>query len=144
MCFAIAKLVALAEENYVQHRSVFEQIQRKVQAGAGRRVDFEQASGRLALAESNLLTETANLHDVSARYQRIVGETPPGTLPPAGMFKDVPAQANELQRRRPSEESGDCRRDREHTCGSGGRRWTQGAVPAQGRFPVAAGLGQEP
>lgn len=92
------QLVALAEENYVQHRSVFEQIQRKVQAGAGRRVDFEQASGRLALAESNLLTETANLHDVSARYQRVVGETPPGSLPPAGMFKDIPAQANELQR----------------------------------------------
>ena len=92
------KLVALAEENYVQHRSVFEQIQRKVQAGAGRRVDFEQASGRLALAESNLLTETANLHDVSARYQRIVGETPPDSLPPAGLFKDIPAQANEAQR----------------------------------------------
>lgn len=92
------KLVGLAEENYVQHRSVFEQIQRKVQAGAGRRVDFEQASGRLALAESNLVTETANLHDVSARYQRIVGEVPPGSLPPAGLYKDVPAQANELQR----------------------------------------------
>lgn len=92
------KLVGLAEENYVQHRSVFEQIQRKVQAGAGRRVDFEQASGRLALAEANLLTETANLHDVSARYQRIVGEIPPGSLPPVGLFGDGPAQANELQR----------------------------------------------
>lgn len=91
-------LVGLAEENYVQHRSVFEQIQRKVQAGAGRRVDFEQASGRLALAEANLLTETANLHDVSARYQRIVGEIPPDSLPPAGLSSDVPAQANELQR----------------------------------------------
>lgn len=92
------KLVALAEENYVQHRSVFEQIQRKVEAGAGRRVDFEQASGRLALAESNLLTETANLHDVSARYQRIVGELPPSSLPPAGQLKDIPGQAEEAQR----------------------------------------------
>lgn len=91
-------LVALAEENYVQHRSVFEQIQRKVQAGAGRRVDFEQASGRLALAESNLVTETANLHDVTARYQRIVGDLPPASLPAAKLYKDVPAQANELQR----------------------------------------------
>lgn len=70
------KLVALAEENYVRHRAVFDQIQRKAQAGVARRVDLEQASGRLALAESNLLTETSNLHDVSARYQRLVGETP--------------------------------------------------------------------
>jgi len=70
------KLVPLAEENYVHHRAVLAQIQVRVKAGIGRRVDLEQASGRLALAESNLLTETANLHDVSARFQRIVGEVP--------------------------------------------------------------------
>lgn len=70
------KLVGLAEENYVRHRSVFEQIQKKVQAGVGRRVDLEQAAGRLALAEANLLTETSNLHDISARYMRVVGEQP--------------------------------------------------------------------
>jgi adhesin transport system outer membrane protein len=69
-------LVSLAEENYVRHRSVFDQIQRKTMAGVGRRVDLEQAAGRLALAESNLLTETANLHDVSARFQRLVGAPP--------------------------------------------------------------------
>jgi outer membrane protein, adhesin transport system len=39
-------------------------------------VDLEQASGRLALAESNLLTEVANLHDVSARFLRVVGRMP--------------------------------------------------------------------
>lgn len=70
------RLVSLAEDNYVRHRSVFEQIQRKVKAGVARGVDLEQAAGRLALAESNLLTETSNLHDVSARFQRIVGEAP--------------------------------------------------------------------
>ncbi len=70
------KLVALAEENYVRHRAVYEQIQKKAQAGVARRVDLEQAAGRLALAEANLLTETSNLHDVSARYQRLVGEMP--------------------------------------------------------------------
>lgn len=70
------KLVGFAEENYVQHRSVFVQVREKVKAGVGRRVDLEQASGRLALAEANLLTETSNLHDVSARFLRIVGEQP--------------------------------------------------------------------
>jgi adhesin transport system outer membrane protein len=70
------KLVVLAEENYVRHRAVFDQIQKKAQAGVARRVDLEQASGRLALAEANLLTETSNLHDVSARFQRLVGNAP--------------------------------------------------------------------
>lgn len=70
------KLVNFAEENYVRHRALFEQIQKKAQAGVARKVDLEQANGRLALAEANLLTETANLHDVSARFQRLVGAMP--------------------------------------------------------------------
>ena len=37
---------------------------------------WNRPPGRLALAEANLLTETSNLHDVSARFQRIVGEGP--------------------------------------------------------------------
>jgi adhesin transport system outer membrane protein len=71
------KLVALAEDNYVQHRQAAEKIGSRVKAGVGRGVDLEQANARLALAESNLSTEVSNLHDVSARYQRIVGELPP-------------------------------------------------------------------
>jgi len=70
-------LLALAEDNYVQHRYVNTQIASRVRAGVGRGVDLEQANARLALAESNLTTETANLHDVTARYLRIVGELPP-------------------------------------------------------------------
>lgn len=70
------KLLTLAEDNYVQHRAVFEQIQSKVKAGVARRVDLEQATGRLALSEANLVTETSNLHDVSARFQRLTGTFP--------------------------------------------------------------------
>jgi len=88
------KLVELAEENYVRHRALFEQIQKKAQAGVGRRVDLEQASGRLALAEANLLTETANLHDVSARYQRLVGDIPAKDLAsPPPLAKGIPGDA---------------------------------------------------
>lgn len=73
-------LVDLAKDNYVQHKATHEQIQRRVQSGVGRRVDLEQAGSRLALAEINLVTENANLHDVSARYQRLVGAQPSGTI----------------------------------------------------------------
>jgi adhesin transport system outer membrane protein len=76
------RLVALAEDNYVQHRYASQQIQARFRAGVGRGVDFEQANARLALAESNLTTETANLHDVMARYLRVIGEVPPQALGP--------------------------------------------------------------
>jgi adhesin transport system outer membrane protein len=89
------KLLELAQENYVRHRAVFEQIEQRVQTGVGRRVDLEQASGRLALAESNLLTEASNLHDVSARYQRIVGTLPPEQLAEPPQFeKGIPTSSD--------------------------------------------------
>jgi adhesin transport system outer membrane protein len=95
------KLVDLAQDNYVQHKYVHNQLQSKVKAGVGRGVDSEQTNARLALADSNLTTETANLHDVSARYLRIVGEAPAANQTPvqgldrgiAGSTQDTTNQA---------------------------------------------------
>ena len=66
----------MAEDSYVDHRFYYEQIQSRFRAGVGRGVDLEQAAARVALAESNLTTETSNLHDVASRYLRVVGEVP--------------------------------------------------------------------
>lgn len=76
------ELVELAKANYGKHRDVFAQIEERAISGVGRRVDLEQVAGRLALAESNLLTEAANLHDVTARYLRVVGQLPASDLQP--------------------------------------------------------------
>ena len=90
------RLVQLAEDNYVQHRYAYLQIQSRFKAGVGRGVDLEQAGARVALAESNLSTEVANLHDVTARYQRVVGVAPPKDLPAITMLKSgVPASPME-------------------------------------------------
>lgn len=91
------RMVQLAEDNYVQHKYASLQIQSRFQAGVGRGVDLEQANARLALAESNLSTEVANLHDVTARYQRIVGEAPPRQMPAIGPVVrfGVPASTEE-------------------------------------------------
>lgn len=70
------ELVDVATQNYVEHKTTALQVEERANSGMGRRVDVEQANGRLALAESNLLTELTNLHDVSARYLRVVGEKP--------------------------------------------------------------------
>ena len=74
------QLVELAAANFTTHQKVHDRISQKVTAGVGRRVDLEQAAGRMALAESNWITEVSNLHDVSARYQRLVGDTPAESL----------------------------------------------------------------
>jgi outer membrane protein, adhesin transport system len=101
------RLVQLAEDNFVQHQSAFNQIQSRFKAGVGRGVDLEQAGARLALAESNLNTELANLHDVSARYQRVVGEAPARDLPlPPALKAGLPGTAldasHEAVRRSPA------------------------------------------
>ncbi len=93
------ELVDAATQNYVEHKQTGGQVEERSNAGVGRRVDVEQAGGRLALAESNLLVELTNLHDVSARYLRIVGEKPPANLPPLpDQFKlgTLPASTNAL------------------------------------------------
>jgi adhesin transport system outer membrane protein len=75
------ELVDAGTQNYVEHKRTAQLVEERAKAGVGRGVDVEQALGRLALAESNLLIELTNLHDVSARYLRIVGEKPPASLP---------------------------------------------------------------
>ncbi len=93
------KLVALAEDNYVQHKLSFDQVQSRVNAGVGRGVDLEQVVARVALAESNLVTERANLHDVTERYIRIVGSVPPAeNVSAVSMVKQLPATESEAMR----------------------------------------------
>jgi adhesin transport system outer membrane protein len=81
-------LVRLAEDNFVQHRSVFDQTERRVKAKVARAVDLEQIGARLSLAE------TSNLHDTTARFQRIVGLLPPPEMPPPPLLaQNIPADA---------------------------------------------------
>ncbi len=81
------QLTEYAKTNYVTHKQLFDRIKERVDAGVARRVDLEQATGRLALAEANLLTETTNLHDVTSRMQRLYGELPPETLEEPEFYK---------------------------------------------------------
>lgn len=90
------RLVELAEDNYVQHKASHDQILSRFRAGVSRGVDLEQAAARLALAESNLATEIANLHDVSARYHRIVGELPPARVEaPTALKQGLPTSTEQ-------------------------------------------------
>lgn len=90
------ELVRLAQQNYAEHQRVYFQIEERTQSGAGRGVDLEQISGRLSLAESNLMTEATNLHDVTARFMRIVGDLPAQNLMPAPTLDEqLPSDVSE-------------------------------------------------
>ena len=76
------QLLNYADENFYQHQQVFQQVKKRVDSGLGRGVNLDQATGRLALANSNRITEANNLHDVTARFLRIVGEPPAMEMAP--------------------------------------------------------------
>ena len=84
------ELVRLAEENLQTHQEVYDQIAESARAGVARTADLEQINGRLALAEANLVNEESNLHDVTARYLRIVGDLPPQELSDVTLDPDLP------------------------------------------------------
>lgn len=76
------RLLALARESHELTRRVRAQVENRVQSGAAPRVQLEQMNGRMALAESNLLVESANLHDAIARFRRYAGAYPNDELMP--------------------------------------------------------------
>jgi len=83
--------IYLAEENYIQHQAAYEQLKQRAESGVGKRVDVDQAASRLALADVNLTTAYANLHDVTARYVRIVGVQPAKVMfAPAQLARALP------------------------------------------------------
>jgi adhesin transport system outer membrane protein len=84
--------VQLAEDNYYQHYAAHQQLERRAASGVGKRVDVDQAASRLALSDVNVTTAYANLHDVTARYLRIIGVNPPKDMSaPEPMAEAFPA-----------------------------------------------------
>lgn len=89
-------MVELAQRNYLNHQRVFQQIDQRAGSGVGNKADLLQISGRRSLAESNLLTEAANLHDVSARFARIVGRLPMAEMQPLQVSAELPASLRDV------------------------------------------------
>lgn len=96
----------LARQNYNLHAETLKQISERSDSGVGRKVDQEQAGGRLALAQTNLMTESANLLDVQQRFQRVTGALPPESLEPTpdmgSKLPVKPANFNDSLRRSPT------------------------------------------
>ncbi|MCR9103649.1 MAG: TolC family outer membrane protein [Gammaproteobacteria bacterium] len=94
------QLVGYAQDNLAVHRKIFDRIEERTGGGVSQGVDLDQAIARVALAESNLVTEAANLHDVMTRFQRLVGSLPADSLAvpsvPSGQIPELRSTALEL------------------------------------------------
>lgn len=74
------QLLQLARESLYNHVTLYDQIRRRSESGMGTLASLQQAEGRLALSEVNMLAAENNLRDAQANYRRVVGQPVPDTL----------------------------------------------------------------
>lgn len=87
------QLLQLAEENLNTHLRIADQIKLRSDAGVSSTADSDQVSGRVSLAQANVVVAKTNLADAESNYLAVVGHLPeglempmdPGTLVPASL-----------------------------------------------------------
>ena len=90
-------LLELAKENLAIHERIYDQMKLRSQAGVDRKADLEQVTGRLALAQSNLVVAKANLEDAKTDYQAVIGHFPEDLVKPESVESAVPATKEEAE-----------------------------------------------
>lgn len=91
-------LLTLAKENLAVHTRVYDQIQLRAARGIAKRAEADQAYGRLALAEKNMLSEIGNMRDAESSFQRIVGTLPRNLEAPDAPSEVLPKNIDEAIR----------------------------------------------
>lgn len=91
------RMIELAQDNFRIHEHTLKLLADRERSGVGRGVDYEQAVSRLALAQTNLMTESNNLILVEQRYRRITGDPAPARLAPVPDISDqIPDHPNDF------------------------------------------------
>ena len=90
-------ILALAKQTLATHENIYDKMKKRADSGVGSTADFDQISGRLALAKTNVINQTANLLDAKTNFQRVVGRYPQeGELVAPGTYsKYLPATVDE-------------------------------------------------
>lgn len=89
-------LVRMATDNITSHQEVLESIAERVAGGAGSKADEMQARGRVARAESTLITYLSNLRIAETEYRRITGDSPGPLKEPGYMPELIPADLDPI------------------------------------------------
>lgn len=77
-----AQLLELSEKNLDSHKLIFDQIQQRTKSGLGSIADLSQITGRLAQANSNVISAKNNYLDAKAQFMRITGVPPEALVVP--------------------------------------------------------------
>ncbi|MGJ8680128.1 TolC family outer membrane protein [Paraglaciecola sp.] len=76
------QLVTLSEKNVASHQQIFNQIKERTDSGVGSIADLSQVTGRLARAQSNLISARNNLRDARAQFISLTNITPDDLVMP--------------------------------------------------------------
>jgi adhesin transport system outer membrane protein len=86
------RLYALSVQNLAAHRPLLSMIEERTKAGLTRSAEVYQSNGRLALAESNLISARSNLEEAKINYAKVVGKWPKNlTVPRIPQRRDFPS-----------------------------------------------------
>jgi adhesin transport system outer membrane protein len=91
------ELYELAKENLINHERIYDQMKLRATTGVDRKADLDQVSGRLALAQSNIVVTQTNLADAKTDYQSVIGRLPEDLTKPSPVNADIPVSMEEAE-----------------------------------------------
>lgn len=91
------ELLRLSEENLNTHLRIADQIKMRSDSGVASRADSDQVTGRVSLAQANVIATKTNLADAHSNYLSVVGHLPTDLQRPAPPEKLLPASIEGLE-----------------------------------------------
>ncbi len=91
------ELQNLAKENLTIHKRIYDQIKLRSESGIDRKADFDQVTGRLSLAESDVVVAEANVADAQTDYLFVVGRPAIDLIIPYSVDAVMPVSMDEAQ-----------------------------------------------
>jgi len=76
------RILELSERNLSTHKTIFGQIQERTNSGLGSIADLSQITGRLARAQSNVISAKNNYLDSEAQFIRVTDQQPDSLVIP--------------------------------------------------------------
>jgi adhesin transport system outer membrane protein len=81
-CLRNQQLVALSKKNVESHEEIYGQIKERTDSGMGSIADLSQVTGRLARAQSNLISARNNYRDAGTEFISLTNITPDDLVMP--------------------------------------------------------------
>ena len=91
------ELLRLSEENLETHLRIGDQIKMRSDSGVASKADSDQASGRVSLAQANVVIAKTNVVDAHSNYLAVVGHLPVDLQPPVPPDMLMPASLEDAE-----------------------------------------------